>query len=482
MFDHVIKILGSLDQLDRRYDQLEEQWGSLKIGGVAFPNFYPWALSFLKTLGQAGLSAMPRLELDGQYYNSEDLEEAREFGFVYKYWTIHLNKSILYQMAQEDGFFYNFFFSSAHCLSWLKAVGPFNSDEPLSSYAKLKVLINGLKAPFGNSTLYFLPPRAGLDTLTYPAIRGLPKAAQIQEHVHFVTDNAFSAEPERYVLTSGDFSSLMANEVMKKGASSMAIALVHEFYSSQKLIVEGVKRLPMKLMDTPNLTLTDTFYRRLTDLIIWVYQDKVTIRKKLFSERLGLDLDQEKGLIENLMEHISPAFEQAQQRYNFVIIERKDAYLKELRDLLKDLKGQSDLYALKVRTLLSNFLRDLLAAIVLVGFTIFTKFSDSVKLENIKLLDVVFYVLSAYYMFSILMQSVVDIFDVSVSKKELLYWKRAAKDYISEKDFKDHVFLSLKGRRISLYIVYPTVALCYILISLACLYFPSYFRAHFIKH
>lgn len=481
MFDQLINILASLNQLDKKYDQLEEQWGALNISGVPFSDFYPWTLSFLESCDQAGLSAIVRIELDGHHYHREELDEAHELNYVYKRWTLHLNKSILYQKAQADGFFYNFFFSSTHCLNWLKAVGPFNPDEPLSKFAKLKVIINGLKAPFGNSTLYFLPPKAGLETLSYPKVSGLPKAAQIQEHVHFVTDNTFTAEPERYVLTGGDFSSSMANEVMKKGVSSMAIALVHEFYSTQKLIVEGVKRLPMKLMEATNISLSDTFYRRLTELVIWVYQDKVTIRKKLFSERLGLDLDQDKGLIENLMQHISPAFEQAQQRYNFVIIERKDAYLKELRDLLKDLKGQSDLYALKVRTLLSNFLRDLLAAIVLVGFTIFTKFSDSVKLENIKLLDVVFYVLSGYYVFSILMQSIVDIFDVSVSKKELLYWKRAAKDYISEKDFKDHVSLSLKGRRVSLYIVYPLVAICYVLIALACFYFPTYFRLLFLK-
>ena len=79
------------------------------------------------------------------------------------------------------------------------------------------------------------------------------------------------------------------------------------------------------------------------------------------------------------------------------------------------------------------------------------------------------------------MRSIVDIFDIRVSKKELLYWKRAVKDYISEKDFNDHITESLEGRSISLYVVYPIIAICWLLIVLTCLYFPSYFRLHFLK-
>lgn len=64
------------------------------------------------------------------------------------------------------------------------------------------------------------------------------------------------------------------------------------------------------------------------------------------------------------------------------MLERRDAYAKELTNLLKDLKAQSDLYSSKVRSLLGNLTRDVLAGILLIGFTMFTKFTEIEKLSR----------------------------------------------------------------------------------------------------
>lgn len=122
-------------------------------------------------------------------------------------------------------------------------------------------------------------------------------------------------------------------------------------------------------------------------------------------------------------------------------------------------------------------MRDVLAAIVLVGFTIFTKFSDNLQLDKVSLLKYVFYFLAIYYIISAIIQTIVDITDIQVSKKEILYWKSTTKELIPEKDFKDHIKNSLKGRTISLRILYPIIILLYFLLSFTCYKFPTYFHS-----
>ena len=103
--------------------------------------------------------------------------------------------------------------------------------------------------------------------------------------------------------------------------------------------------------------------------------------------RLTLEIDESKSLIHELNLHLEKAFEEAIQRYNFAILERREKYISELKELLKDIKNQSDLYSQKIRNLLNNLLRDILAAILLIGFTIFTKFSDNLILDKVSLLN-----------------------------------------------------------------------------------------------
>jgi hypothetical protein len=143
---------------------------------------------------------------------------------------------------------------------------------------------------------------------------------------------------------------------------------------------------------------------------------------------------------------------------------------------LKDLRSQSDLYSQKIRTLLNNFLRDLLAGIILVGFTIFTKFTDNIGLEKHQLLMYVFNGLGIYYFISILMQAATDFTDIAITNKELRYWKNAAKELIPEREFDQYFTQSLRSRRISWRVLYPLLAALYVLIGIACFKYPAFFE------
>jgi len=173
---------------------------------------------------------------------------------------------------------------------------------------------------------------------------------------------------------------------------------------------------------------------------------------------------------------IAMRLEQAKERYNFVILERRDQYVKELNSLLKDVKSQSELHATKIRNLLSNLLRDVLAAIVLVGFTLFSKVSDIVQLNESHLLVYIFTGLGIYYIVSIALQATIDLVDVWTSKQEMFYWENVTKELIPAGDFKKHVANSLRSRVCGFSIIYPIIAFIYLVLAVACFLFPNYWK------
>jgi hypothetical protein len=158
--------------------------------------------------------------------------------------------------------------------------------------------------------------------------------------------------------------------------------------------LQGVKKIKVPLYnDDTKVDLKLSLL--LKEIVEWIYQDvdgtKIDIRRKLFIDRITLDMDYEQPLLNGLSLIAKNAFEQAQERYKFVMLERRDAYARELTMLLKDLKQQSEIYSSKLRSFLSNLTRDVLAGILLVGFTLFTKFTEiEILTKHEKLINFIF--------------------------------------------------------------------------------------------
>ncbi|WP_146198798.1 hypothetical protein [Pararcticibacter amylolyticus] len=348
---------------------------------------------------------------------------------------------------------------------------PLDAKNPINRNSPLLIFVFDLHNEIGSDTFKLLPTTDyELSSANVPT---LPTFNNIQENLHFISATNVSFNPNTYALSQGDYSSSLGGALLRQAELALSIAIVDEFYSYDKVVLDGLKRLTLKVGKT-SISANYDHIVNLMNLIKWMYDDRVRTRKKLFNERLTLEINESITLLEALRSHINTAFEQARERYNFVILDRKDAYIKELKDLLKDLRAQSDLYSLKIRNLLNNFLRDVLATSVLIGFTIFTKFSDNIGLDKHKLLNYVFGGLSAYFILSILFQAAVDITDLIITNKELIYWKRASKELISEKEFNLHYNSSLKSRKRSIRILYPLIALLYVVISILCLLYPGF--------
>lgn len=288
--------------------------------------------------------------------------------------------------------------------------------------------MNDLQNPIVGEQIQIIPPNENIGNIIGTSkAHALPDAKKINDIVHILTTEEIRISPKSFVVTKETTNISLAKKMLRLSSLSLAASIVSEFHSDDKIILDGVRTVSIKLYDSKD-SFSLALNNNLLELVEWVYSDKVATRLKLFLERLTLEMDESRSLIHELNIYLEPVLAQAEQRYNFVILERKDKYLAELKDLLKDIRTQSDLYSQKIRNLLNNLLRDILAAVVLIGFTIFTKFSDNIQLDKERLLSFVFTGLAIYYLLSIVLQTVVDIVDVQVSKREMLYWKTPLKN------------------------------------------------------
>lgn len=460
------EFVSKLIEIKTISDYYAEDWSNLTLRGQYDHSIF----QMYRDLASLVQPNFVRLMLDNDEVTVADIEDYEQSPNSFYQSTLTFNKQgFLESNFQRDAKYRNFFLTTAACKDWIDGLNPLDNRNPINRYSPLLIYVNGLAMILGSDT-FRLSPTTGTGPLQTTADR-LPSFAKLQESIHFIADFPVAYNPNTYAFQQGNYSTPLGTALLRLAEIALSVAVIDEYYNHEKVIINGLKRLPLKIGEKePGATYEHL--EKLIGLVSWLYEDRVSTRKKLFNERLTLEIDESVNLLSALRKQAVTALEQARERYNFVILDRKDAYVKELKELLKDLRAQSELYATKIRTLLNNFLRDVLATIVLVGFTIFTKFSDNIALEKHQLLYYVFDGLGIYFIVSIIFQSTVDITDLRVTTKELTYWKKAAKELISENEFNTHYNNSLKARKTSIWIIYPLIAILYILIAVMCFKYP----------
>lgn len=207
----------------------------------------------------------------------------------------------------------------------------------------------------------------------------------------------------------------------------------------------------------------------------WVYEtgERADLRLKLLLERITLDVDFNESYPHALCFIIKGAFTQAKERYSFITYERKDKYDKELKDLLNDTKKLCDSYSSKIRGVLSNLLRDVLAAFIMIGITQLSKVSDLQQLKDNNLIKYVFIAFGWYFIVSAVFQLVIDALDVVRSYKELKYWKQLTKEYMIKSEYDSHIKATVLKRLWWSAPFYVVLILVYIGIGICCFYLPK---------
>ena len=96
------------------------------------------------------------------------------------------------------------------------------------------------------------------------------------------------------------------------------------------------------------------------------------------------------------------------------------------------------IFSNKIRNILGNLLRDVLAALILVGITLFSKVSEVSALFDNNLINYVFKAFGLYFCCSVILQVIFDCLDVYSTIGEFDYWKNISRSYISKSQFNEY--------------------------------------------
>lgn len=350
-------------------------------------------------------------------------------------WKIHINKNIWNVKPDGRNICHTFFYDLNKFISWIKDSDPFDADYPLNKHP-YHIYVNGLTNPFSGNNFIV---NSSDDTEGF-VIETYSFYQRIEDTIRLACDSDFKINPEKHIVIKGKVDDV-SKPFYENAIKVLLCSLCDEITKDKQVVIRGYRRnvLEIGYEDLDNQTLFE-YHKVLVSVVNWVYESENTylLKKKLFAERVSLDFDNRTSLFCALCPILSDVYIQLKEQYAYMLYERKDEYQKELKDLLKDLKSISDLCSVKIRIILKNLLRDVLAALVLIGITLFSRIQELDSLLNNHLFDYVFNAFGLYFCCSVILQLFFDGFDVYRTFKELEYWKTITHLYISDSQFKQY--------------------------------------------
>lgn len=406
-----------------------------------------------------------RLEVDEEYTEIDDLEPYLNETYRFSKWRLNISKPILSKglKTKDDDPSILFFFEEKIFKAWLDALNPLKSINNLFvENQSVLIFVAGLKASFGGPRLAVLP----LDSTEvidswWPFESELPEEKTLREHVHLVPSEPISLSPQSFELTWGDFGCNLASPFRRMSGMCAAAGFSDVIYGQEKIVLKGVRHLQIPLLDESEEVPDKDALTLIQSALSWVYEERVDTRKRLLSDRLCLESDNEASFLSLLVQHLEDSLKQSKDQYRFVILDRKDEYAKELRDLLKDLRQQADLYAEKVRSLIAGLLRDTLAAFVFVALSLSSRLGSKVDVLMSDAGVLFFKALSIYFIVSALFQATSAVRDIWLSDKELEEWSEVTREYFSRKEIHERINKDLRGRRNTFYFYMVLIVLSY---------------------
>lgn len=458
------------DQLNLTPESIKEQWSFLTLTNkyesdneLVFPKI-------IEEFRNLEIVSIVILKIDNHIVIIDDFIESLN---TCTEWEVHINKLPLIENKKENTYFQNFFYTKLSLIDWVKKSNPFNSEHPFNKLSKIKIFVYNLDKSFGGSN--FIVTNSLKDD--FKEATELPNELDILNYVHVFINDAYKINVVNHLVLFGEFNDF-SKYFFRNSILELICSLCSEINSDDKIILRGIRRIPLVLGTNSDVIINSYFNGLLIRTVSWVYSDKnkCDLKHKLLLERITLDVNLETPLISGLQTILESALEQAKERYDFIVYDKKDLYQNELKDLLKDLKSMSELYSNKVRTLLSNLLRDVLAALVLVGISLFSQQSNIQKLLENKLIFYAFNAFGIYFIVSALFQLTIDFFDSRRTIKEFDHWQTTTKDYMSAETFKKYKKEGIGRRMIDAAIMYGAICLCYFALSYLCFHVVDYWK------
>jgi hypothetical protein len=460
-------LFDCLKQLETISKDSNESWINLTFVGLYNSIYKDIFISINLELDRLKIGSSLNLFINDTYIENisdfiEDIQPSER-------WKVSINKSVLQNNHDANDIYYNFFFNQKELINWIKSSDPFAEDHPFNK-RKYLIIVFELKSSFGGPNFIVSNNTSIIEEVDWDQY----DESLINDTVHIISNSIFLIKPHCHYISFGEENQI-SRYFYRNSILVLLASLCNEIYSTGEIILKGYRRISLSIgIDYCGTEISSTYQNLLVNAVKWIYQknERCDLRLKLFLERVTLDIDYKIPYIQGLYLIIENATIQAKERYSFIIYDRKDLFQKELKDLLKDIKSLTDSFSTKVRGLLGNFLRDVLAAFVLIGITLFSKVSDIKSLFANGLIKYVFLAFGVYYIFSSIIQLAVDSFDIIRSCKEFSYWKLITREYMSKEEFLNHRRKTLNPRLVGSCILYFIIFILYIGVGIICINLP----------
>lgn len=406
------------------------------------------------------------IRVDDEPWGEFDFDEASGAA-----WNLQIGKVPLAKACPQSGHeVTNIYFFADQFLKWSLGFDPFTRTE-LDSSKSTRIFVRTLQAGFGSAKLSVLPWfDSAPDDLN--GAQDLPTYDTVHEIIHAIGANTIYVVPDYYGLTWGLIDGPSAAGFLRHSVHTLAACLAQEVRSEKggyRLVLRGLRKVEPELY-APSEPLDSQLNGLLVKIISWIFEERRETRHKLLVDRLTLDYETGQSYIQCLKNSVQKAWEQAKDSYGFVILERKDAYQKELREFMKDARTQADLFASKVRDLVSGLSRDLMAVLLVIGASILAKLDVSQITSST--VSIFFKVLAGYLMFSCIIQLGAHFRDASLAFAESTSWLKILRNYSSTAELEARFTEPIKKRRTTFRIAAALTFLCYLGVA-GCLWYAA---------
>lgn len=463
-------LIAQINLLCARADKVTEESYRLTIEGIKLDNSLVDCFLAIRQSADALAISPPIVLVEDQTVEHHELKEPD--ALIGESWRFVISKKALAeQFRVRDVEITVLFFSVQGVNTWLKSLDPFVQDSTFDPNfsGPTTIRVVGLEHSFGGPLLWVLPA-----TSSIPAdinITSLPEFSAVHSLIHINSDRLMLVCPKGWALTWGGLDQALAKQFGRLSVMVLSACLVQEIKLADNQIVatlRGTKLISLPLTPTGDEVQILSLMKTLIDAVEWVYAERAETRLKLITDRLSMDIQSDQTLLSGMRLYLTEALKQARDSYSFVILERKDAYHKEMRELMKDMKAQADLYAAKVRDLVSSLTRDILGVLVFIGFSFIGKFDQSHLQEMLASaeLSLLMKFLAGYLVLSCILQLLTNWRDANLSYSESQKWLSVLQNYTSRVENKERFIEPLDKRKRTLYLVMFVIGALYVMLAI----------------
>ncbi|MFM5198935.1 hypothetical protein ACET99_01105 [Aeromonas caviae] len=410
----------------------------------------------------------PNIRCAEDYFHEEDFDDDHLDG---EKWVLFFSKAALVSdVSYRENESKYIFLSLGSFNELMSDYDPFRFDTPSSLRLgrKTTIIIVGLTTAFGNNEVWYVP--YGQEEILDFSIADFPNSGDISSLIRTNSSDGIRVSPELFCLTWGNYQSDDILPLIRKLSEVMVACLAQEIKKESGhyfVTIRGAKKVTLKLCSQNALVSTNCF-DNIMNTIRWIYSERAETRLQLITDRLSIDASLDKCFLTNVCENIDFALQQARDSYAFVILDRKDSYYKELREIMKDMKSQADLYAAKVRDLIGSLARDALGVLLFVSMSFIGKFDRKQihELLSSNEAGLMLKCISIYLAITCFVTLFIHWRDATLSYKESRTWLTVLQQYSSSEDRVQRFIEPLTSRLITLLIVGAFTAIVYTVLSI----------------